>query len=490
MWQLRKIFELETVYLSDNESFELNEQLRLSDYQRIYFLAIVSIIITLPNIIVNIVNLRDNNYQLYLFSDSILFFVSALVLIISNIHKTSLRFKKIETLLFHTYLIVCTYWATSIAVINQAQSLNIFTFFITMYIILFYLTLSARLYMCTYIAMGISYIISCQITDTPIFSDVLVTILVASLLAIPLFITYKSARKNAKAAILKLNKTNHSLEDELSHKYESERLLNENLQNEITQRKVVEKKLLEALEKAEANSKLKSEFLSNISHEIRTPLNTIIGFSEMLTEEGVPDKQKKEFHKLIGSNTMSLLSIIDDIFDASLIQTNQIKTLREPFNINNFIDAINYETNGIAIKYNSPPIKLIINKLNNNNTSLLSDEYYLKTAFLRLVDNAYKFTKKGNITIGAVETKSGIELYVKDSGIGISANNQEKVFEPFVQIDGSFTRGYGGTGLGLNIVKGIIEHLDCTLSLHSEPEIGSTFSICFSKASITQSSKV
>ncbi|MDA3927834.1 MAG: sensor histidine kinase, partial [Prolixibacteraceae bacterium] len=211
------------------------------------------------------------------------------------------------------------------------------------------------------------------------------------------------------------------------------------------------------------------------------PLNAIIGFTEMLTEDGVSKDKKVEFQKLVGSNTMFLLSTIDDIFDASMANTNQINSVKASFKVNNFLESIFYELNGIIIKYHSKNVSMVPIRLSNNDIEIDTDEFYLKKAFLRLIDNAFKFTLKGSIEVGAKFSKSELEFFVKDSGIGINKDDQEKIFEPFVQGDGSYTRDYGGSGLGLSIVSGIAKELGCYLIFHSEKDKGSTFRLIFQR---------
>jgi len=226
---------------------------------------------------------------------------------------------------------------------------------------------------------------------------------------------------------------------------------------------------------------LKSEFLANISHEIRTPLNSIVGFTEMMTEEGVSTERKKEYQALVASNTMYLLSTIDDIFDASMLKTDQIKPIIKSCPIYSFMENVFYETSGIELKYNKKHLNFIRRNIENQCLILKTDEFYLKKAILRLIDNAYKFTEHGDIEVEAVVVNEYLELIVSDTGIGIEEKDQIRIFEPFVQGDGSFTRGYGGSGLGLTIVKGLVRSLGGEFNFESTPGVGSKFHIRFNK---------
>jgi signal transduction histidine kinase len=315
--------------------------------------------------------------------------------------------------------------------------------------------------------------------EQPIFTENTAAMLIVCILILPFYYSFRATRVNSQAAIVMLNDKKKNLEEEVSIRTRELSFVNSNLKDEIGQRKIIESKLRETLKLAESNSQLKSEFLANISHEIRTPLNAIVGFTEMLTEDGVSPEKKKEFQFLVEVNTSLLLSIIDDIFDASLIRTDQINPIIKPITVNSFLSSLSYDLNSIALKYEKQHLELVKCLCDNEKLIFYSDEYFLKKAFLRLIDNAYKFTEQGKIEIGVLEGIDRIDLFVSDTGKGISEKDSIKIFEPFVQGDGSFTRNYGGAGLGLTIVKGITQALGATLSFKSKPGVGSTFTISF-----------
>jgi signal transduction histidine kinase/CheY-like chemotaxis protein len=241
---------------------------------------------------------------------------------------------------------------------------------------------------------------------------------------------------------------------------------------DITNRERAKRELITAKEKAEESDQLKSAFLSNMSHEIRTPMNAIIGFSDLLKEENIEDGTKKEYIKLIQSNSLKLLNLIDDIIDIAKIEANQIKIRESEILLHQLLDEL-YKT--FKSKTNSK-INLILKKVEDyNEISMMADGFRLQQVLTNLLSNAFKFTDQGNIEFGYTIKDKFIEFFVSDTGIGISKDSHNIIFDRFRQIDNTGNRLYGGTGLGLSICKCIIELLNGKIWLESKIGGGSTF---------------
>ena len=250
--------------------------------------------------------------------------------------------------------------------------------------------------------------------------------------------------------------------------------------------------LQKAKEKAEESDRLKSSFLSNMSHEIRTPMNAIIGFSELLKEPGIPEETFSQYIEIITSKGNLLLSIINDIIDISKVEADKIEIIKSACNVNELINELFASFHKTKSKAGKSDIELKVVKPSSlEDIVLLIDAIRLKQVLSNLIDNAIKFTHKGYVEIGysiiEVDKKERIKFYVKDTGIGISDEYLDIIFNRFRQIDDSHTREFGGTGLGLAISKRLVELLGGELSLESEIDSGSTFffSIPYEPVAIT-----
>jgi PAS domain S-box-containing protein len=248
---------------------------------------------------------------------------------------------------------------------------------------------------------------------------------------------------------------------------------------DITERKKIQTELINAKVKAEESDKLKSAFLANMSHELRTPLNAIIGFSGLIIESG-PDKDTVPYSEIILKSGKHLLSLVEDIFDITMIESGQIKINYEKLDISAIMldvrDIIHGETlsenkTGVQLSLNIDPVW--------NKVHLLTDSRKLKQILLNLLRNALKFTDKGSIDFGfTVVYESGkkyLQFYVKDTGIGIDKSYHDAIFNIFRQIDDTHTRKFGGMGIGLAIAKKTVEILGGKIWVESEPNKGSVF---------------
>jgi len=246
---------------------------------------------------------------------------------------------------------------------------------------------------------------------------------------------------------------------------------------DVTERVEREKELIEAKEKAEESDKFKTAFLQNMSHEIRTPMNGIIGFSERLSKPDLTEEKKQKYISIIINSTNQLLSIVNDILAISSLETKQEKIVLTQVRLNSLLVEMQSAFEMFA---KNKGISLIVDvDKQNSSVEISSDATKLKQVITNLVTNAIKFTHQGSVTFGfsieKADKHNEILFFVKDTGIGISKENQQKIFERFRQADVSIGQKYGGTGLGLAISKAYVELLGGKIWVESEPNKGTTF---------------
>lgn len=229
--------------------------------------------------------------------------------------------------------------------------------------------------------------------------------------------------------------------------------------------------------KAEENDRLKTAFLANMSHEIRTPMNAILGFSSFLGEKDIDNNDRLKYINLIQSGANQLLQLINDIIDISRIETGQLNISKSEFELNVFMDEIESITKTLLANNDKNNLKFRLIKESPSKIIILkTDLNRLKQIYLNLISNAIKFTSEGGIDIGYTLVNETVQFFVKDTGIGIAKKKQAVIFKRFVQLEDHMTREYGGTGIGLAIVKGLLELLDGNIWLSSIKDKGSTFS--------------
>lgn len=266
---------------------------------------------------------------------------------------------------------------------------------------------------------------------------------------------------------------------------------------DITEKELAKKKLRQNIEKlektqadlkvakelAEASVKAKSEFLSKMSHEIRTPMNAIMGMAHLLLQNNPPLEQRHDLETLLLSS-QNLLALINNILDFSQIETGDILFKKTIFDLHNFVKKIVQTHETVAVG-----IQLSIGK--NVPINVIQDEKRLSQVLTNLIDNAVKFTKQGKVKffvnlIEEKEKESLIEFIVSDTGIGIPKDKLNLIFESFSQVDNSLTREFQGKGLGLSVVKHLLELQGSSIKLQSTLNKGSDFSFVLAFENVTK----
>ncbi len=270
----------------------------------------------------------------------------------------------------------------------------------------------------------------------------------------------------------------NQMAERLRQRSEELQQTNDQLQHEVAERIEAQEALEEAKEAAETANQTKSQFLANMSHELRTPLNAIIGYSEMLLEEAedagheelTPDVEK------IRTAGKHLLGLINDILDLSKVEAGKMELYLESFDVGAMlIDVVS--TIQPLVEKNGNQLRL---RTSDSMGPIHADQTKLRQILLNLLSNASKFTEQGTVTLSAEREADAhgnqwILFRVSDTGIGMTAEQMAKLFQPFTQADASTTRRYGGTGLGLTISKHFAEMMGGDISVESEPGIGTTF---------------
>ncbi len=232
-------------------------------------------------------------------------------------------------------------------------------------------------------------------------------------------------------------------------------------------------------QEAQFANEAKSSFLANMSHEIRTPINAILGMNEMLLRK-VKDEECREYALNIESASNSLLSLVNDILDFSKIESGKMELLPVEYQINNLLNDC---YNLVSMRAAEKKLELLIENNHTIPKSLLGDETRIRQIVVNLLTNAIKYTNEGTVKLSFDYERNGddgiiLQIRVTDTGIGISKENQKKLFESFQRVDLEHNRNVEGTGLGLTITKQFVDMMGGSILVDSEYGKGSTFTVC------------
>lgn len=285
---------------------------------------------------------------------------------------------------------------------------------------------------------------------------------------VPLTIEYKAITKEGKEFWILVH-TQYFYKDEIPVRATG-------VIHDINERKLAEQALICAKEAAERSDKLKDAFIANISHELRTPLNSILGFSDLLPDMISEDHQEPAAHifEIIHVSGKRLMRTVDMVLNFSRLQVGEFPVKITNVNLAAVIESLLKEFNVIA---DQKSLEIIFDN-QCGNISVLVDEYCIAQAIYDLLDNAIKFTNDGFVKV-TLSRNNNNEVYIEitDTGIGISKEYLQKLFQPFSQEDTGLTRAFEGIGLGLSIVKKLLDLIHAKISVESEKGQGTTFRI-------------
>ncbi|MGM0530811.1 MAG: transporter substrate-binding domain-containing protein [Bacteroidota bacterium] len=280
-------------------------------------------------------------------------------------------------------------------------------------------------------------------------------------------------RKRAEEQMIELNQKLNQQNEEITAQNEEYETLNEELNEKNQELYNINEELEKAKEKAQESDQLKSAFLANMSHEIRTPMNGIMGFADLLKKPKLSDEKKDYYTELIQKSGERMLNIIGNLLDIAKIEAEQTEIQMKEISVNELLDDLfamfEPEANkkGLSMTYHKG--------LSKSEDQLVTDSTKLYQLLTNLINNAIKYTNSGQIKFGYTREDTALRFYISDTGIGISPEMQQKIFERFRRAELETTSEYDGAGLGLSISKAYVEMLGGELWLNSSPGEGSTF---------------
>ena len=245
---------------------------------------------------------------------------------------------------------------------------------------------------------------------------------------------------------------------------------------DVSEQRAARDAMQRAVESAQAASQAKSDFLANMSHEIRTPMNGILGMTELVLESQLQAEQREDIG-LVKASAGALLTIVNEILDFSKIEAGKLDLEEVPFDLR---ELVRETVRSMALRAQQKGLELHSRIPANLPRSMKGDPGRLRQVLINLLGNAIKFTQQGSVTLAlkmgaAIDDRCEVEFAVIDTGIGIPLEKQKLIFEAFAQVDGSTTRQFGGTGLGLTICRRLVILMQGDLRVTSEPGKGSTF---------------
>ncbi|MEA3505805.1 MAG: ATP-binding protein [Bacteroidota bacterium] len=311
-----------------------------------------------------------------------------------------------------------------------------------------------------------------KVRDVSVFFSVMLVLLIGLI-----FLYYRYKQQNKLST--NLMSFNRELEKRVMVKTKE-------LEQEVEERRVKTKEALHEKKRAQESDKLKEEFLNAISHEIRTPMNGIIGFASLMKDSNSLE-EVKAFSSTIYKKSYDLLDIIEEIIEVARLKSEDISLKKERFTIHNIISDIQYKFEDRV----SDGVSWIVDcDAGLEETEIFTDRERLKTVLYHLVINAFKFTEKGYVKFLVTSDENTISFHIKDSGIGMFPEEVRYIFNCFRQVDGGTTRRYGGTGVGLTIVKHLTEMLAGKVKVMSEKNSGSEFVVSFAKDDLSEANNI
>ena len=242
---------------------------------------------------------------------------------------------------------------------------------------------------------------------------------------------------------------------------------------DITERREMEEQLRLAKQQAEQAAEVKTTFLANMSHEIRTPLNAVIGFTELL-RENPNTSEAPRYLATVQQSAKSLLVLLNDILDSAKLEKGKLELEQTDFNLTELLDNV-VSTLWVEARKKQLELKLILDpKLK---PYYLGAADRLRQVLLNLLGNAIKFTERGTVSLEVSTSSNGVQIAIRDTGIGIAPERLSRIFDPFTQADASMSRRFGGTGLGTTISKQLVELMGGALTASSVPGEGSCFTV-------------